>query len=118
MELFHNQKEIKFFEDLSLCALELEQMSSKYGLAEVAQLSVEYKKKVQEELSKYNNLLGKKVSGRRTYSGESFVGVIEKITHFNAYSKSVRVNVKYTSGGDYKYVGGFDGYALTQLTLI
>jgi uncharacterized protein YerC len=117
MELLHNDKEIRFFNDLFQCANEIEQLSKKYRIAELAQQAVDYKEKVQIELNKYNYLIGKEVKGI-TNSGIDFIGVIEKITHFNNWSSSVRVNVRYTSCGDYKFKGGFDGYALKELTLI
>lgn len=112
MEQLHTEQEIKYFDDMNQCANELIALSSKYKQSACADLADEYKQRVKFELNKYSHLIGKKVSGVKKYrNNEPFIGVIESISHFNAWSDSVRVNVRYSGGG-------FDGCALKDLTLI
>lgn len=112
MDQLHNEDEIRYFDNMDACANELIKLTAKYGQSACAHLAEEYKKNVKSELDKYSHLIGKQVKGVRKYrNNEPFVGIIESISHFNAYSKSVRVNVRYTDGE-------FDGLGLKELTLI
>lgn len=115
MNLLHTVEEIEFFENLSACAVDLNELANKYRLSEITQLAIDYRERVDEQLAKYNEVIGCKVSGKRSYGVNIiFTGTVQSISHFNAYSKSVRVNVKY----DRECGGGFDGHALKDLTLI
>lgn len=112
MEQLHTSEEIKYFDDMNECANELIALSKKYKQSACADLAADYKERVASELAKYNHLIGSTVKGKRNYGDKSpFVGTIRNISHFNAYSDSVRVGVTYSSGG-------FDGFGLKNLTLI
>lgn len=112
MEQLHTSEEIKYFDDMNECANELIALSKKYKQSACADLAADYISIVENELSKYNYLIGKKVKGITKYGDRvSFIGIVRNISHFNAWSDSIRVGVTYSNGG-------FDRLGLKELTLI
>lgn len=112
MDQLHTEQQIKYFDEMNECAGELIKLHAKYGLDSCKDLANEYKERVKYQLDKYSYLIGRPVKGVRKYrNNEPFIGKIESISHFNNYSKSVRVNVRYADGE-------YDGFGLKNLTLI
>ena len=111
MKQLHTIEEVKHFDRLYEQAVELKAISIKYNNTELLDLSDKYNAIIELELHKYDSFVGLectcpdstiiKTGGRRK-------GEIDGKFYFNAYSKSVRCNFKYASGG-------FDTHSIIEL---
>lgn len=113
MELLHTEEEIKHFSELQELQQELQDLGNKYNKSELLDLASKYELEIKSELEKYNGYIGKESIAPPSLlskSKEYRHGRIEGNFYFNAYSKSVRCNFRYSSGG-------FDTHAIIELTV-
>ena len=113
MELLHTQEEIKYYDKLTELVNDLKEMNQKYNLLkeDLNNLINQYDNEIQLELDKYLPFIGKKyLAPPSSYSEhkEWRIGTLISVTHFNAFSHSIRGNFKYDNGG-------FDGHSLLEL---
>lgn len=111
MELLHTQEEIIRLDKKHKLADKLQELANQYNEPRLKEMSIELHKDYDLELAKYYSLIGTKAYAPPPTFGASKEyreGTIEKFTHFNAFSKSVRCTFRYKDGG-------FDGHALREL---
>ena len=114
MKLLHTIEEIQYFNKLQELVGELLQLAKKYNREELTSLANTYQLSINEELSKYNSMIGLKLFAPPSFLSKNKSyreGTIEGKFYFNRYSKSVRCNFRYTS----QYGGGFDTHAILEL---
>lgn len=114
MKLLHTIEEIRNLEQQMSLAHELLELNNKYNndvIKNEANRIIDFNN---SELEKYNHLIGitaycppSSLDKNKSYRK----GIIERISHFNSYSKSVRVSFRY----DKSIGGGFDGHSLLEL---
>lgn len=110
MKLLHTEEEIKYFDALQSIQHDLRELGLKYGNKEVIELADKFKREINTELDKYNSYIGIKCKAPGSYKTPDVYrpGKIEGYFYFNYYSKSVRCNFRYDSGG-------FDSHAIKEL---
>jgi len=111
MKLLHTLEEIKYFDRLQEQAIELKKLSIKYDNKELLDLSNKYNATIELELHKYDSFIGLECTcpdSTIIKTGSRRKGKINGNFYFNAYSKSVRCDFKYTSGG-------FDTHSILEL---
>jgi len=111
MKLLHTQEQILEFDKKAQLAYELNKLNQKYSNSDVQDIVENLKIEVDAELYKYQSYIGKAAFCPPSIFSDSKdwrEGTIESITHFNNYSKSVRCNFRYKSGG-------FDGHSIKEL---
>lgn len=111
MNLLHTPEEIEYFDKLQEQATALRVMSVKYQNDQLLSIAQEYKKLIKEQLDKYNSFIGIECQAPPAYlsgSKDYRSGKIEGNFYFNAYSKSVRCDFRYNTGG-------FDTHAIREL---
>lgn len=110
MNLLHTIEEIKQLDrDVDL-ATELIGLVKRYKRQDLRKIADELLDNYADELVKYDQYIGTVCHVTPSYPIGSMKrqGKIEKFTHFNYFSKSVRCDVRYNGGG-------YDNYALTEL---
>lgn len=113
MELLHTLEEITTIERKNDISSELDKLYKRLKDDRLSSLSSVLKQEVKTELDKYQQFVG--LTGLvppSTFSDskEWRHGTITEFTHFNAYSKTVRMYFKY----DIQIGGGFDGHSLLE----
>lgn len=114
MELLHTIEEIKHLDQQVELAHELIKLANKYGNIAIKDEADKIMNNNQQELAKYNHLIGQEFYAPPSFTSKDksyLKGKVESITHFNHYSKSVRVNFRY----DRSCGNGFDGHSLSEL---
>ena len=111
MELLHTFEEIKYFSELQDLQQELKELGTRYNKSEILDLASKYQSELESELEEYSNYIGiecKAPPSSLSKNKEYRNGRIEGNFYFNAYSKSVRCDFRYSSGG-------FDTHAIKEL---
>ncbi len=111
MELLHTEAEINYFDNLHKQSFKLRELGDKFDNKELIDLADKYDKVIKSELSKYNSYIGKECLAPPSSLSKTSEYRLGKITgnfYFNSYSKSVRCDFKYSSGG-------FDTHAIKDL---
>lgn len=114
MEQLHTAEEIKFLGDQMCLASKLKELIRKYPNEVLEQEIKRIEDNNQKELDKYNHLIGTECYAPPSYlskTKEYRKGTIERFTHFNYYSKSIRCDFRYSREAG----SGFDGHALREL---
>lgn len=114
MNQLHTPEEIKYFDRLQEQATALRIMSVKYQNNELLSIAQEYEKLIKEQLEKYNSFIGMKCQAPPIFLSNSKdyrPGKIEGNFYFNAYSKSVRCDFRYNTGG-------FDTHSIIELIVL
>jgi hypothetical protein len=113
MKSLHTIEEIKALDNDMECAIELKKLAAKYSKPELNDIANSVISHYNLELGKYNQFVGLVCKAPPSFlsNDKSYrEGKIEKFTHFNYFSKSVRCNIRYKSDG-------FDGHAFTELII-
>lgn len=114
MNQLHTPEEIKHLDQQVELAHELTKLANKYGNLAIKQEADQILINNRQELDKYKHLIGTTCYAPPSFLSKDKVfrkGIIEEITHFNNYSKSVRVSFRY----DRSIGSGFDRHSLKEL---
>ena len=118
MESLHTKEEIIKYDKMTDLANELSKLAVRYSgyfnTTPLIEQANAYKNEVQIELDEYKHLVGTKATAPASivYNvGNRREGIIEKITHFNAFSNSVICKFNYNSGG-------WDNHAIKDLEIL
>lgn len=96
MKILHTPEEIIELSKLQELAGELGILSKKYKNSDVLEVAEKIAHEVNNELKKYNSLIGKSVI--EPGNKNSRKGIIAGNFYFSSWSRSVRTDVKYDNG--------------------